>query len=360
MGSMRVRAIAAVAVLAGCGKLRFDPQTPDAACTTDSDCGPCQACTNDACAAQPITALYVGHRSTCFLGDGGSRWCIGEYDGGTPAGTSYPTRIPGEDGWTKLYLGYQTNFGDIGSELESFGDAPPMAMGADTYAQVATEIASWCLRASDGNLVCDGNPVAGTWTAVDAGINHFCGIQAGSIYCWGSDQGNALGQGVEPDGTMIASPAKVGTDGDWVDVEIGAALTCGRKADGAAYCWGGANETGTNGVDTMGVPTMISPRLDWQWIHVRWNHACAQHLDGTIDCWGWDEYGLEVLPGQSLVPVPTPLGASYDDFEMGGHHYCGLTRGQWYCWGWNAAGQLAIGTTTTHQAPTVPVCSPGT
>jgi hypothetical protein len=28
-------------------------------------------------------------------------------------------------------------------------------------------------------------------------------------------------------------------------------------------------------------------------------------------------------------------------------------------WGWNAAGQLGIGTTTTHQIETVPLCTAG-
>lgn len=365
MGSMQVRALAAVVALAGCGRFGFDRPPPPSAdavapprsCTSDADCGPCQACVSDTCATAVITDLYAGHRSTCFLGEGGSRWCVGEDTGGTPTAL-FPTRIPGEDGWTKLYLGYQTNFGDRGGALWSFGAGTPVDVGPDIY-EVATEIASACLRGADGSLTCDGKVILGTWSTIDAGINHFCGVQAGGVFCWGEEQGNALGQGVEPDGTQIPNPTRVGTDADWVDVEIGASLSCGRKADNAVFCWGGPNETGTNGVDTMGVPTQISPRQDWQSVHVRWNHACGQHFDGSIDCWGWDEYGLEVLPGQTLVAVPTPLGMTFDAFEMGGHHYCGQTGGQWYCWGWNAAGQLAIGSTTSHQMPTVPVCTRG-
>jgi hypothetical protein len=362
MGSMRACAI--IAPLVACGRWDFDPlrdAATGAPCAIDSDCGPCQRCAGQHCVSEPIGPLYAGHRSTCFLGAGGSRWCVGE-NSGVPGTTAlFPTRIAGEDGWTALYLGWGTNLGDRAGELEMWmGQAMPIDMAPDTWAQVTIEIGPWCLRAADGSLTCDSGPIAGTWSTISAGNTHYCGIQAGAIYCWGSDIGDSLGQGVEPDQTVVAAPAQVGTDIDWMDVEIGNALSCGVKKDHTVWCWGYVNATGTDFVDTMGVPTQISPRTDWQWMHVRWNHACGQTTDGAIHCWGFDEYGLEVLPGAVVVAVPTDLGMSFDGFVMGGHHYCGLTGGQWYCWGWNAAGQLAIGTATSHQTPTVPLCTPGT
>jgi alpha-tubulin suppressor-like RCC1 family protein len=61
------------------------------------------------------------------------------------------------------------------------------------------------------------------------------------------------------------------------------------------------------------------------------------------------------------VSTPMPLPGTWDDFVLGGHHYCGHAGGVWSCWGWNAAGQLGIGTATTHnEGPTVPICTQGT
>ena len=51
-----------------------------------------------------------------------------------------------------------------------------------------------------------------------------------------------------------------------------------------------------------------------------------------------------MIPGLTTVYVPTEIGP-FEDFEMGGHHYCAtpIGGGPWSCWGWNAAGQLGNG-----------------
>ena len=161
------------------------------------------------------------------------------------------------------------------------------------------------------------------------------------------------------DGTIYSTPVEVGTDVDWMQVAIGDELACARKLDNSLWCWGDPNDTGTNEVDTMGVPTRISDLTDWTWMDVQWQHACAGEPDGTVWCWGVDEYGLEILPGATQVTVPTKMSQTWDQLLMGGHHYCGLTGGLWYCWGWNASGQLGIGNTTTTELPSAPFCTPG-
>ena len=57
--------------------------------------------------------------------------------------------------------------------------------------------------------------------------------------------------------------------------------------------------------------------------------------------------------------VPTEIGAySFQTFLLGGHHYCAQLVGStdWYCWGWNADGQLLSGDTVSRSAPDKPIC----
>jgi alpha-tubulin suppressor-like RCC1 family protein len=275
----------------------------------------------------------------------------------------FPTRIAGDDGWTDLAIGWHRGLGIRNGELDEWSDSitTPQFLDANgTWDQISIQHDNVCLLKS-GAVTCDGQAVAGSWSYIAAGVAAFCGIKDDhTLWCWGTDSGNMLGRGVEPDGTVVASPAQVGSEAAWKDVWIGINLACARKLDNTLWCWGAPNNTGTNGVDTIGVPTQISARTDWSWFDVHWEHACGGVPDGTVECWGNDGYGLEVLPGSTTVSVPSVMAQKWDLLVMGGHHYCGLTGGRWYCWGWNAAGQLGIGSTTTHQVPTVPVCASGT
>lgn len=380
---VRIGGAYALLVVAACGRVGFEEQrpggssdggsnTPDAAsdigkaCQADSDCHPCEGCEGGQCTAEPIE-LALGHRTTCFIGNAGSRWCVGESSAlGTTAPSNFPARIVGEDGWTLLAVGFGQSFGIRSGQTYGWGDGPsmvPSVYSADgTYTNIAAQLTDFCFQHSDDDLACDGSAFSGTWSSVAAGEGGFCGVQSDhSLWCWGTDAGDDLGQGVETDGAVIANPTQVGTDTDWATAQIGNGLSCALKLDGSVWCWGYSDETGLNGADAMGVPAEVSPDTDWTWVGVRWDHACAGKANGAVWCWGADSYGLDVVPGSNQVTVPTALPQTWDRFLMGGHHYCAAnTGGPWYCWGWNAAGQLGIGTQTTHDTPTVPFCSQGT
>ena len=59
-------------------------------------------------------------------------------------------------------------------------------------------------------------------------------------------------------------------------------------------------------------------------------HSCGLRTDGSVTCWGDNEYGQ--------VEVPSGLFAGV---SAGGHrHSCGVrTNGSVACWGWNRYGQ---------------------
>jgi hypothetical protein len=383
---VRIGGACALLVAAACGRLGFGERpdggngnggdagrllSPDGpsdigkACQGDSDCMPCEGCEGGSCTAEPLD-LQLGHRTTCFIGNSGSRWCVGEEPGlGSDPPSNFPQRIVGEDGWTLLAPGYGASFGIRNAETYEWGDdsgaVPGVYYTDGTYTSIEVQLSDFCLQHADEDLLCDGNTITGTWISAAAGYQAFCGVQSdNSLWCWGMDVYNVLGQGVEANGTVIANPARVGADSDWAAAAIGDALACAQKLDGTLWCWGLAAETGLDGADSMGVPAEVSTDTDWTWFAVRWTHACAGKADGSVWCWGDDDYGLDVVPGTDQVNVPTELPQAWDRFVMGGHHYCALTGTTWYCWGWNAAGQLGIGTQTTHDSPTAPFCTQGT
>lgn len=354
-------------LLAACGRIGFDePGEGDrdagdvgSTCLVDEHCGLCQRCNaSNVCEAEPIDQLFVGHRLTCFLGAGGSRWCVGEEDGfSRGTATRRPIRrIPGEDGWTTLGLGWLTHLGVRNGQTYKWNDTSNEVVDpTGTWDQIANDMDSGCfIRGS--TLTCGGQIVDGAWRSLAGGANHRCGLQTdGSIWCWGLEDGNVLGQGVQPSGSTLDVPTRVGTDNDWIDVGTGARLSCGMKADRSIWCWGDPQLTGTNTVDSLGVPLRI-PGDNWAWLEVAWNRACAGTADKHLWCWGSDGYGLEVVPGIDPVLVPTDLGGTFDEVLLGGHHTCARIGSAWSCWGWNAGGQLVNGNVETHQYPGVPLC----
>ncbi len=78
-------------------------------------------------------------------------------------------------------------------------------------------------------------------------------------------------------------------------------------------------------------------------------HGCALRDDGTMLCWGNNEYG-QLGDGTStnrLTPVPV-LGLPADkkilDFSAGGNHTCAILEDKsLWCWGRNKEGQLGRG-----------------
>ncbi len=89
-------------------------------------------------------------------------------------------------------------------------------------------------------------------------------------------------------------------------------------------------------------------------------HTCTLLTDGTVDCWGDNQFGElgdgtstdSSTPVQVLGVGDSGLLAGVTQITLGGDHTCALiTGGTVDCWGWNGYGQLGNGTTTNSSTP---------
>jgi hypothetical protein len=106
-------------------------------------------------------------------------------------------------------------------------------------------------------------PVAGghTFTSVEAGANHSCGIRAdGALLCWGSNLNGGLGIGTTDGSFTTPQPVRGGLT--FASVSVGDRTTCGMTTGGIAYCWG-MNHVGQVGDGTR-TDRSEPTRVAWQ------------------------------------------------------------------------------------------------
>ena len=157
------------------------------------------------------------------------------------------------------------------------------------------------------------------WTAVSAGHNHTCAIQANRfLYCWGEGSKGQLGLGNTDD---ALAPAIVGDLSSWSSISAGNEYSCATTSAGALYCWG-SNTEGQIGIDTttpatVSAPTQVGARQPYAygWTSVSASadeHTCAvRRMSGADQLWCWGE-GSDGEIGQgagvsSAAPVQVDL-----------------------------------------------------
>jgi alpha-tubulin suppressor-like RCC1 family protein len=101
---------------------------------------------------------------------------------------------------------------------------------------------------------------------------------------------------------------------------------------------------------------------DVQQVAVGRAHACARRKDGTLWCWGSDEYGVlgRGVPADgksgTQPPAQVPGLPAVVDVALGEHHSCALgQKGRVRCWGMAEHGRLGNGVTKRHMGSGRPV-----
>jgi alpha-tubulin suppressor-like RCC1 family protein len=206
--------------------------------------------------------------------------------------------------------------------------------------------------ATDSGAVCWGNddedqvsnaPITGDYVQIDAGYGVACGRRGdGSVTCWGYNPGNETYPRVGP----------------YIDVSAGNYQNCGILANGTLECWG--NET--YGI-IANTPT-AGPYVD---VNLYEFSPCVLDAMGEITCWGswgsslansgedpptgpfegfhhgysngcaWDSSGALTCWGVTSSGVKTTPSVDLHSVNLGWAHACGLDdAGMPVCWGSNS------------------------
>lgn len=164
------------------------------------------------------------------------------------------------------------------------------------------------------------------------------------------------------DGACATGPRQVVTGGYH---------TCALRVDGTVVCWG-ENQYGTLGDGTTTprpAPTLVTGLRGVVELAAGVNHTCARLASGAVSCWGIDQLGqlgigaaVRNMCGAfpcSSTAVPVPGVTDAVQLAAGVHHTCARSAaGGVTCWGYNQSGQ-SDGGGTTPMPVRVPTMIPG-
>lgn len=190
------------------------------------------------------------------------------------------------------------------------------------------------------------------------GLKHTCAIlEDDTLTCWGLDSHGALGNG-DSDTSDKYTPQTITTPPDRkvVKVEPGATHTCILLDDGGVMCWGRDNAGQLGNGDTS--DTIHTPSSNVELpegraatdLSVGDDHSCARLDNGSVTCWGLNNFGQLGDNTTTNRPIPVyahlPTGSPAVSVSVGPHSSCAiLENSSVYCWGHNHYGRLGIGVT---------------
>jgi hypothetical protein len=206
---------------------------------------------------------------------------------------------------------------------------------------------------------------------LDAGDTHTCAVTATStLKCWGGNGSgqlglgntNSIGDGGSEMGSSLAA-IDLGSGRTVQSVSAGGNHTCAIVDAGDIKCWGsnssgqlGIRSTATaigDGSGEMGsslTTTFVGPAIQ---VATGREHTCALFFDGTVKCWGDNQYGqlgranttdvgrTSLSMGIYLSAINLGSGRTATQISTGDDHTCALLDdGTVKCWGLNGSGQL--------------------
>ncbi len=186
-------------------------------------------------------------------------------------------------------------------------------------------------------------------SSTDGGSDAGPGLDAGG----GTDAGGSTDAGTNPDSGSVADagPADAGGTpdaGGTCIAQMGAKLdhTCVLKVDGTVWCWGRNDYGQVGNGTTTNFSTPVNVFSQATAVYVGWYHTCALKNDGTLWCWGRNDSGQFGNGGSTSQTVPTEVyaaltGAAVTSAAPGASHTCAiLPNGTAQCTGDNTEGEL--------------------
>jgi alpha-tubulin suppressor-like RCC1 family protein len=274
----------------------------------------------------------------------------------------------GDNSRGQLGLG-DTTARDRPTRIGVLGDWARVAAGANHSCALRSDGTAHCFGADDiGQLGQAGLgqslvplsvalPVAATQIVTES--NHVCVIGGdGALVCWGENIEGEIGQADSPPFVSQFAPVSVGTDHDWTAVDTGQGHTCGLRGPGDLYCWGRNTSSqlglGDGAPEQTRVPTRVGTAT-YSRIHAGQNHTCGIRTDGSLECWGDNQFGNLGTGDRVAHSSPIRIGDQQDwlEISLDTFHSCAIdASSHLFCWGRNVEGQLGVGDTDDRLSPT--------
>jgi alpha-tubulin suppressor-like RCC1 family protein len=212
----------------------------------------------------------------------------------------------------------------------------------------------------------DGDRIDGSSIQLAAGGAHTCVLDRRSVKCWGYNEYGQLGQGnvdTIGDDELPSAIGFIDVGGFVESVGAGGDTSCAVLMGGDVRCWGlGAfGQLGYASTENVGddqLPSAVGPVTVGGavgQVSAGGSHTCALLDDGTVRCWGQNQFGQLGYEGYEDIgdnerpdeAGPVDLGGEpVEQVSVGGYHTCViLAGGAVRCWGANGNGQLGLGHT---------------
>lgn len=342
--------------------------------------------------------IAAGENHTLAIKTDGTLWAwgrnqSGQLGDGTIVDKNVPTQIGSDTDWASidavannnlalktdgsLWSWGENNIGQVGNGAFGTDVNSPIRIGIDNDWVKIAAIGAYAIK-SNGTLwgwskntngsLGTGNydphyvPIQiGTdsdWINVNIGSNQNLALKNnGTLWGWGTNVQGCLAIGVLD--LVITVPTQTGNNSfDWLKIEAGGCCSSKMiKTDGSLWVMGSAayGNLGTGSLASVNTPTRVGLDNDWESVKTGL-HSYAIKTNGSL--WGWGLNFLGQLGDGTLVNknVPTPIATdkTWKKAVIGFYHSVALsTDGSLYAWGSNAYGQLGDGTFANKIIPTL-------
>jgi alpha-tubulin suppressor-like RCC1 family protein len=263
-------------------------------------------------------------------------------------------------------------YGQIGTLASNQQKTPIDVPGfTNNISAIAVGDSRMCALTTTGEVKCIGNGVADSNNpgissgaiSISSGYAYSCALMSyGGVKCWGDNWTGQLGSGTWVN-TAPAVHVKGLTSGVTA-ITSGIMHSCALLSNGSVKCWGANNYgqlgDGTNSNRNEPAQVIVGgqPISGVVSISGGYEHTCAVMANGEAKCWGRNGYG-ELGDGTTTNrSVPTSVIVNSQPISgiasiSGGlRHTCAVTTGgAAKCWGYNALASLGNGTFTDSLTP---------
>lgn len=282
-------------------------------------------------------------------------------------------RITGDTSST-LWSWGGANYGQLGDSTTTSKSSPVSVLGgftnwiqvvgSDTVAGLRADGSIWTWGANFSNSLGNGDPTTtvsrSSPGSIVGGITDWVKVSGrgrskialrnnGSLWGWGANSTGELGDGTT---TNRSSPVSViGGFNDWVDVSMCLGGTIAIRANGTAWAWG-SNEfaaLGDGTTTTKSSPvSVVGGFTDWVNVAISPANGGGVRSNGTM--WGWGQNFSGAIGDGTTIDKSSPVSVvggftDWTQLTLGRSFALGLrSNGTIWGWGANGVGQLGTGT----------------